>query len=148
MNKIESAFKAVRTMMLGPETPTELAVSVRRDIMAMKGYMAYLDSEKVNQLCGEFRLRTISIYDSNPIHSLIDDPNMRRRVEADGEIKLCYRVIVNKVNRYCKNGQHRNRHVSYLWMKAEESISKANLGQLPEILEQFAQALESSDLIA
>ncbi len=135
-------------MILGEQTPTELAGSIREDIMAMKEYMAYLDSEKVKQLCREFHLRAISIYDSNPIYSLIDDPNMRKRVEAGGRIKLCYRIVANKVNRYCKNEQHRHGHVSHLWMQTEESISQANLGQLPEILEQFTQALESSDLIA
>ncbi len=148
MNKIGRAFEAVKTAIgiNNPKSPTELAASIRKDIVDMREHVGYLDAQKRDQLCEEVRLRVVLAFDNNGLLALAP-VDLRQRAEAQCNVKQQYRFIAHTVEQYIQKEQYRSKHVAHLWKQTDQSIGKATLGQLPEKLEKFAQALEDSDLI-
>ncbi len=150
-NRLRGVVDAAKKLVLGdrPKTISELAVGIRKSTKAMREHIAYLDSQEMQQLCIDVRLRVISIDDRSPLGGLIGmtSPDMEKRANAMGEIKTIYKAMERMVEGYIDRGEPRGDNVAFHYVKMAEKTEGIPLSDLPDAIDAFATMLEDSQSI-
>ncbi|MDO8626628.1 MAG: hypothetical protein Q7K39_04250 [Candidatus Magasanikbacteria bacterium] len=125
------------------DTPEKLAAHIRTEAQTIKRTLPYWPEKHRPRLCSELNLSEEPLI--NPMAAQIENPDLRKRAMADGEVKLSLKIILKTLDTYTTDDRHyQTIRIREIRNRFNQLYRQSELTVLPNILEQLAKEIEGT----